>query len=185
MESLPLPEGSTGLPSASTCPTPMTSPFMLSLVVARSGSTSNASDPIWQSWRSPSGFSRRREVAMLQALPTELQRQAFFRCWTRKEAYIKARGEGLSLPWTSLTCRRLHGKPDAILGSRRDPSETCRWSVAENFPSIPAMRPLLPWKDTTGVLPVGDGPTRGSNQAERDDALLSRAHLSASRLTTK
>ena len=32
-------------------------------------------------------FSSQREVTMLQALPAEMQHQAFFRCWTRKEAH--------------------------------------------------------------------------------------------------
>lgn len=36
------------------------------------------------------------EVAALQALPTGERQQAFFCYWTCKEAYLKARGEGLS-----------------------------------------------------------------------------------------
>jgi 4'-phosphopantetheinyl transferase len=37
------------------------------------------------------------EVMALEALPPDQQLQAFFACWTRKEAYIKARGQGLSI----------------------------------------------------------------------------------------
>ena len=75
------------------------------------------------------------EVAMLLSLPTEAQRHAFFRCWTRKEAYIKARGEGLSLLLDQFDLSLASGEPDAILGTQRDPSETSRWSLQELTPA--------------------------------------------------
>lgn len=42
-----------------------------------------------------------REVAALRALPKAEQLAAFYRCWTRKEAIVKAIGEGLSHPLNS------------------------------------------------------------------------------------
>lgn len=41
-------------------------------------------------------FFTAKEVAAMRALPTSLQRQAFFKCWTSKEAFLKAKGTGLS-----------------------------------------------------------------------------------------
>jgi 4'-phosphopantetheinyl transferase len=41
-------------------------------------------------------FFTAREVAALHALPIHLQREAFYKCWTSKEAFLKAKGTGLS-----------------------------------------------------------------------------------------
>src|SRR5215472_6037460 len=41
------------------------------------------------------------ELSALRALPKARQSTAFFKCWNRKEAYVKARGEGFSIPLES------------------------------------------------------------------------------------
>jgi len=41
-------------------------------------------------------FFTAKEVTALTALPSQLQRLAFFKCWTSKEAFLKAKGTGLS-----------------------------------------------------------------------------------------
>jgi 4'-phosphopantetheinyl transferase len=41
-------------------------------------------------------FFTAKEVASLSALPQALQRQAFYKCWTSKEAFLKAKATGLS-----------------------------------------------------------------------------------------
>jgi 4'-phosphopantetheinyl transferase len=41
-------------------------------------------------------FFTNKEVSQLRALPEEVRRQAFFKCWTSKEAFLKAKGTGLS-----------------------------------------------------------------------------------------
>ena len=80
-------------------------------------------------------FFSPREVATLLELSTEAQREAFFRCWTRKEAYIKARGEGLFLPLDEFDVSLAPGEPAAVLSTQRDPSEASRWSLQELTPA--------------------------------------------------
>lgn len=46
-------------------------------------------------------FFARDEVRALEAAPHGLARDAFFACWTRKEAVVKATGEGLARPLDS------------------------------------------------------------------------------------
>lgn len=48
-------------------------------------------------------FFSEEETAGLAKLPPKLAEEAFFGCWTRKEAYVKARGQGLSIPLGSFT----------------------------------------------------------------------------------
>ena len=41
-------------------------------------------------------FFTPREVSALRALPNARRRQVFYKCWTSKEAFLKAKGTGLS-----------------------------------------------------------------------------------------
>ncbi len=70
-----------------------------------------------------------REVAALRALPRRQQPEAFFRCWTRKEAYVKALGAGLALDLRSFDVSLAPGDPPALLATRPDPYEAARWSL--------------------------------------------------------
>jgi 4'-phosphopantetheinyl transferase len=76
-------------------------------------------------------FFSARECAALAALPPHLQCDGFFACWTRKEAYIKARGDGLSLPLNQFDVSLLPGQPARLLETRPDPAEARRWVLQE------------------------------------------------------
>jgi 4'-phosphopantetheinyl transferase len=76
-------------------------------------------------------FFSEKEVRVLRGLPKDLQDQAFFNCWTRKEAYIKAKGEGLSMPLAIFDVSLAPGEPAALLETRGDPLESARWSLRE------------------------------------------------------
>jgi len=51
------------------------------------------------------------EFQQLLSLPEALRPQAFFNCWTRKEAYVKALGAGLQIPLDSFEVSLLPGQP--------------------------------------------------------------------------
>jgi 4'-phosphopantetheinyl transferase len=75
-------------------------------------------------------FSERERQALGRLRGEELQ-AAFFRCWTRKESYIKATGDGLSLPLDQFDVSVSAGDKNALLATRPDPVEAGRWTVSD------------------------------------------------------
>ncbi len=71
------------------------------------------------------------EVKALRSLPPSLQPAAFFHCWTRKEAYIKARGKGLSIPLDQFDVSVAPGQPAALLQTHGDAEGVFRWSLRD------------------------------------------------------
>ena len=69
------------------------------------------------------------EVQWLRSQPAAQHIPSFFTCWTAKEAYIKAQGEGLSLPLNSFgVLPRLTGS-ELQLDVYADPEKSRRWSM--------------------------------------------------------
>jgi 4'-phosphopantetheinyl transferase len=72
------------------------------------------------------------EVATLLNLPDDLKHEAFFNCWTRKEAYIKARGLGLSYPLAQFEVSLIPGEPARLVSVKSgDFFEASRWMLQE------------------------------------------------------
>lgn len=76
-------------------------------------------------------FFSAQERKQLAALPAEDRFQGFFRCWTRKEAYIKATGKGLSLPLHQFDVSIEVGDRNALLSTRPQANEAAHWSLRE------------------------------------------------------
>ncbi|ADO71799.1 4'-phosphopantetheinyl transferase family protein [Stigmatella aurantiaca] len=75
------------------------------------------------------------EVASLRALPVSGQRERFFDYWTLKEAYIKARGMGLSLPLDQFAFEVSQGLSTRISFDPRLVDEPSQWQFVRFRPS--------------------------------------------------
>lgn len=81
-------------------------------------------------------FFSSEECAALGAVHGNLRQKAFFTCWTRKEAYIKATGKGLSTLLDQFSVSLTPGKAPALLHTDFDHDEAARWSIKELLPEL-------------------------------------------------
>ncbi|MBM4298346.1 MAG: 4'-phosphopantetheinyl transferase superfamily protein [Deltaproteobacteria bacterium] len=88
-------------------------------------------------------FFTAKEVAAMRGLPAALQRQAFYKCWTSKEAFLKAKGTGLS------------GALDEVEISLNSDNQV---RITANVPGW-ALSELAPIADYEAALVVRNAPT--------------------------
>lgn len=69
------------------------------------------------------------EVRVFCGLPEEARIQGFFNCWTRKEAYIKATGDGLSMPLDSFEVSLRPGEAARFLRVQGQPVTGLQWCL--------------------------------------------------------
>lgn len=86
-----------------------------------------------------------RQLEHVAAAQTEL---AFFNCWTRKEAILKACGKGLSLPLDRFIVSFLPGEPARVVEVVGQPGEAECWSLTA----------LQPWPDFVGCVALRGTP---------------------------
>lgn len=72
-------------------------------------------------------FFSESERAVLRGQPQEKKEETFFNCWTRKEAYLKAVGEGLAAPLDSFDVTLAPGEPPRMLTLKGDAEAASRW----------------------------------------------------------
>lgn len=70
------------------------------------------------------------EAEQVLALEGEERMAAFYRCWTRKEAWLKARGFGISIPLDSFQVTVAAGEEPRLVASAGEPGEERRWRFA-------------------------------------------------------
>jgi 4'-phosphopantetheinyl transferase len=94
-----------------------------------------------------------QEAAELLSLPPDQREHAFFLCWTRKEAYIKATGDGLSTPLNEFRVTLRPDEPAALLHLAHDANAAKPWALHDlNLDSNYAA--ALAYQDTARQLCV-------------------------------
>ncbi len=76
-------------------------------------------------------FCSEKEKKDFLTLSDSNKNEAFFTCWTRKEAYIKAHGKGLVYPLDEFTVTFLPGEPAVLSDTQNDINEKDNWSIKD------------------------------------------------------
>lgn len=77
------------------------------------------------------------EIRALVSLPPSERLDAFYTCWTRKEAYIKAVGRGLDIPLDSFEVSVKPNEAAALTAHSRQPCELARWQLMDLSDVLP------------------------------------------------
>jgi 4'-phosphopantetheinyl transferase len=105
------------------------------------------------------------EVATLRSLPSSERARAFLRCWTRKEAFLKARGDGLQLALDTFDVSLAPGQPVALTRTEWSSTEPTEWSLSDlsderaGYIAALAMRTAAPPVITRRTLTPSDEQT--------------------------
>ena len=75
-------------------------------------------------------FFSASERDALTKIPPALRRAAFFHCWTRKEALVKAQGDGLVFPLDLFDVSVDVDREEIALRTRPDPAEAHQWRIS-------------------------------------------------------
>jgi 4'-phosphopantetheinyl transferase len=71
----------------------------------------------------------------LMSVPSAIRPSAFFDCWTRKEAFVKAIGGGLSIPLDSFGVSLMPEQPAALLNVAGSAREASEWTIQAFLPA--------------------------------------------------
>jgi 4'-phosphopantetheinyl transferase len=98
------------------------------------------------------------EAAEIMSLTADQRQRAFFHCWTRKEAYIKAIGDGLSTPLNGFRVTLHPSQPARLIHLAHDASFAEAWTLrdlrlAANYTAAIAYRDA---ERRVAVLPIID-----------------------------
>ncbi len=80
-------------------------------------------------------FFAPQENIAFSAVPPNKKLEAFYNCWTRKEAFLKAMGDGLSRRLDSFTVSLVPEEPARLLSVEGEPLETSRWHLSAFKPA--------------------------------------------------
>ena len=98
-------------------------------------------------------FFSSRENAVFRTVPASKKLEAFFNCWTRKEAFLKAVGDGLSRSLDSFEVSLAPGEPARLLSIEGDLKEASRWHLRELVPA-PGYVSALAVEGAKGVIVI-------------------------------
>ena len=101
------------------------------------------------------------ERSSLRELPLEQRTNSFYRCWTRKEAYIKARGDGLAIPLDKFDVGVAFHQGPVLVMTTLNINDASRWAV-EDLSIEEGYASAVAWeqRDSLSNVTVGAGSCR-------------------------